>query len=346
MHSHWLAITHGCSLLFLHSRMNLSSYTRDTRGIFEVSEFIVVLPIKVLNGILSSISIFFVIMSSVALSGANAASLSIVPFIFSMLTTDDWTGLCFLLCGGLNGVPSNASSDDLRLPAAQETGNIDKVKRHSILTRSFCRRNLRLDIMHTRHENDHILSFCYFRHSQCTAIMNSMQGRGSRFSLSNCWACIVVFWLVSFGLTRMHMFQHAYSHKLQEHNNNEWLREQCSLSEFYHNMKHHSNICEDVTSATYESIWLNAADHVAQNSYLCGYTPCGHVVEQLFEWLLGGGFVVTFTVCISLLVLPSLFIPFLREKSNSMIDVRRQAMLESPGALQTNSCNPLGVRSL
>ena len=164
--------------------------------------------------------------------------------------------------------------------------------------------------------------------------------------MSNILAWLIAVMLLAFLITRMHMFQHAYTQKSQEYNNNEWLVSQCSRDDFYHNMKHHSNICEDVTTSIMENIWLHSADYVVRNSYLCGHSSCLYVLERLMEWLMGSGFVLTVILLICVLCVPTLLLPLVRVRTSTMLDYHAHARLESPAHKQVNYCNPLGQHLL
>ena len=140
------------------------------------------------------------------------------------------------------------------------------------------------------------------------------QAPQSYLSLSFVISGVIFVYGVAFLLTRLHMFNQEYSKRLQEHNNDKWLIQQCSFSEFYHNMKHHSDICEDVTMKMNESLWLIAADHVARHSYLCGYSSCASLLEGLINWMLGRGVIITCIVGGFVMVLPSIMLPFWRQR--------------------------------
>lgn len=149
-------------------------------------------------------------------------------------------------------------------------------------------------------------------------------------SFSGLVSCVVLTWCLAFVMTRLHMFQHAYATKWQEYSNDKWLREQCDESDFYHNMKHHSNICEDVNAKTLESIWLNAADHVARNSYLCGYSSCATLLEELVGWILGRGVIITSLVAGVLMVMPTILLPFFRRRYTHERFAYAGALVEAP----------------
>lgn len=149
-------------------------------------------------------------------------------------------------------------------------------------------------------------------------------------SLSNIASAAVAAWCLAFVMTRLHMFQHVYTRKLQEFTNDEWLRQQCESDDFYHNMKHHSSICEDANAKLNESIWLSAADHVARHSYLCGYSPCATLLEDLVAWMLGRGVVITSIFCGLLMVMPSIFLPLWRRNITYCNDVTDISRIETP----------------
>ena len=133
-----------------------------------------------------------------------------------------------------------------------------------------------------------------------------------------------------FVVTRFHMLHLAYTHKQHEHENNQWLLEQCAYHEFYHNMKHHSNICEEVTTSSHESLWLSAVDHVVRNSHLCGQHACLSLVETAVVWMLSRGLLLSIVAVVGMLIAPTVMLPYWRHRVCYATDFREEALLTRP----------------
>jgi hypothetical protein len=58
--------------------------------------------------------------------------------------------------------------------------------------------------------------------------------------------CLGVFWIVSFSVGRIFIFYEAYTSFLSVLKDEEWLRIQCASSEFYSNMRQHTELCNQV----------------------------------------------------------------------------------------------------
>ena len=117
---------------------------------------------------------------------------------------------------------------------------------------------------------------------------------------------------LGFVLSRVHLFQHEYNRITVQRENDAWLLARCEEDDFYHNMKHHSALCDEMTVARRESIILLSLQAVVKNTYVCGYQPCLEIVDSLVAWVLGRGFAVTMALCFCVLMLPSIFLPMLR----------------------------------
>ena len=119
-------------------------------------------------------------------------------------------------------------------------------------------------------------------------------------------------WVLGFVATRVHMLHSAYTRRVTKVESEAWLRQQCSSHEFYHNMKHHSTVCDEAEDGVRASAWLGALSDVVQGTYLCGYEPCELVLDRGFSWLLGRGLWVALG-CGVLIVLASMaFVPVSR----------------------------------
>ena len=132
-----------------------------------------------------------------------------------------------------------------------------------------------------------------------------------------CFMVMPVFalvWFAGFMLSRLHMFQHEYNKLTHEHKNNEWLLRQCEHDQFYHSLRHHSTLCDEVAALANDSIVLHAAQRVVRETYLCGYEPCSAVLDHLLQWVLGSGFMVSIGVMVVLLFIPTCLVPMFRHQ--------------------------------
>jgi len=123
---------------------------------------------------------------------------------------------------------------------------------------------------------------------------------------------LVGVYVTGFLVTRVHMFQFAYASHHQQRKNDQWLIAQCADDAFYHNMRHHSDICEQVSQDGHRSIWLSAIDHVVRNTHACGYQSCVSILEDTLSWVLGRGLLFGVGSLVLLVLLPTLTLPLTR----------------------------------
>jgi len=125
----------------------------------------------------------------------------------------------------------------------------------------------------------------------------------------------VVLWTVGFLLTRVQLFHEALKTEELSREREAWLMQECRKPEFYAHMKHHSALCDQVEVHAKGSLYLAAAMHLVQATYLCGYEPCSTVIDRTLDWM--GGHTVLFScVALVILFLPTLVLPFYREYLN------------------------------
>ena len=129
---------------------------------------------------------------------------------------------------------------------------------------------------------------------------------------------IVSIWAVGFLLTRFHILHVSYTKLAQQRDDEEWLLKQCKHDEFYHNMKQHSQLCDQVSENAQSNLLLGALEHMVQSTYLCGYDPCLTVLDDMVTWATGRGFPVTATVLIGIVFFPAITLPFWRRRENQM----------------------------
>jgi len=137
-------------------------------------------------------------------------------------------------------------------------------------------------------------------------------------------------WVGMFIISRLHMLHASYSQLENERENDQWLVEQCKLHEFYHNMKHHSSLCDAVQKKQGEILLLLAMQRVIDETYLCGYESCGSLMMKVGDYMLGRGIVLTVCLALAVLLLPTLLLPIFRRKLNLMADQRMQELYNRP----------------
>lgn len=121
--------------------------------------------------------------------------------------------------------------------------------------------------------------------------------------------------VVSFTITRTHMFHVAYGARMREYTNNIWLVEQCKSAEFYSNMKQHSSLCEDVEKLQNDSLWLHALRDVIEKTSFCGSISCETLLQILVTWVATHSMYLA-TLCVfAVLVIAFLIIPWQRRLS-------------------------------
>ena len=123
-------------------------------------------------------------------------------------------------------------------------------------------------------------------------------------------------WLCGFALTRVQLYAEALVVEQQRRRHEEWLMQQCKSPEFYANMKHHSALCDQVEAHARGNVHLVAAIQLIQNTYLCGYAPCGTVIDDALLWVTGHGVLFGGALLALVLLTPTLLVPLYRQHVN------------------------------
>ena len=140
----------------------------------------------------------------------------------------------------------------------------------------------------------------------------------------------LIFWVAMFAVSRIHMLHTSYSSLRNERENDVWLSEQCKQDEFYHKMKHHSTLCDSVHKKQSDILILMAVNNVIENTYMCGYESCGSLMIKVGDYLLGRGIVITGSLFLLFLLMPTLLLPLFRRRLNVMADDRMQQLYNRP----------------
>ena len=122
-------------------------------------------------------------------------------------------------------------------------------------------------------------------------------------------ACVSI---LGFGITHTHVFYVAYTTRMQREQNAVWLVQQCKSPEFYSNMKHHASLCDDVTLAEADAIWLHALRDVFEKISVCGTVTCEERVLAVINFAFGRGLFAVTTMLAGLCVLMLMLIPCYR----------------------------------
>ena len=137
-------------------------------------------------------------------------------------------------------------------------------------------------------------------------------------------------WLACFVLSRAHMMHVSYNTIVQQRDDESWLLQQCKQDEFYHNMKQHSALCDELAVRGKNVAAFDALQHVVDNTYLCGYTPCHEMLDSVSAWMLGRGLVLTLFLVVLVLTMLSLLLPLWRRNMNLLADKRMQEIYNTP----------------
>jgi len=155
---------------------------------------------------------------------------------------------------------------------------------------------------------------------------------------------LAALWLVMFVISRVHMLHLSFTSMKQQREDESWLLQQCASDTFYHNMKQHSSLCDDLAVTSRSSLLLNAVQHVLDNTFLCGYTPCHQLLDATLAWLFGKGLVVTGIIAVGVLLFPTLFVPVVRSNMNYLADRRMHQLYNAPyGAIHYGGTHPWSI---
>lgn len=148
--------------------------------------------------------------------------------------------------------------------------------------------------------------------------------------LAHMFYFVLGIWVLFFAITRVHMLQATVARMSVEVKNEEWLLEQCQLHEFYHNMKHHSSLCDEVSAKARDALWLHATREVIENSYLCGFESCAVLVENATLFIARQSFYALSCAALFVIFTPTLLLPVWRRCVNSMAEDRMHKLYNCP----------------
>ena len=160
-------------------------------------------------------------------------------------------------------------------------------------------------------------------------------------SIGNICMGLILFWLICFIFSRIHMFINSYNLLTQELKDEEWLVKKCQDDNFYHNMKRHSEICDQANMRLRDILFISAIKKVVDSTYLCGYEPCAVMLDSILNWMIGKGFLVCVLLGFILLMLPTIILPLWRQYLNSLADKHMNQLYNNPyGTMHYISTHP------
>lgn len=114
-----------------------------------------------------------------------------------------------------------------------------------------------------------------------------------------------VFWIVSFFISRVHVFYEAYTAFLHVLQQEAWLRKQCAIPEFFSNMRQHADVCEQAQRNSERSPFLIALNAVAETGHVCGHRSCADALS-------GAGWPAILALGVTVAIAPTLLVRIAR----------------------------------
>ena len=124
-----------------------------------------------------------------------------------------------------------------------------------------------------------------------------------------------------FSVTRLHMLHSTITRLRAERKNEAWLLEQCKEDAFYHNLKQHSTLCDDVNARAEDALLLHAVREVIENTYICNFDTCVVMLDALADFCARYLFYLCVTTVLLLVLAPTIFLPFWRRIMNRHSDI-------------------------
>lgn len=142
--------------------------------------------------------------------------------------------------------------------------------------------------------------------------------------------CVCIFAPAAFVFTRMYRVHSTYNTLLDERDSDQWLMQQCTQDQFYHNMKQHSDICDSVSARQRDNLLMKACSNVLDETLRDGVAVLTQSVSDAASWAVGRGIVATCICVLVLLFAPTLLLPIFRRHMNRMADKRLQTLHHAP----------------
>lgn len=132
--------------------------------------------------------------------------------------------------------------------------------------------------------------------------------------------CAIVVSCLGFVVTRLQMFSEALNGEMQRRAQEKWLRTECARPDFYANLQLHADLCDKVEANARGNVWLIALAHLFENTYLCGYSPCAQLLDNLLDWIAAHGIPFLLIFAVLALLLPTVLVPLYRQYSMHTAD--------------------------
>ena len=133
-----------------------------------------------------------------------------------------------------------------------------------------------------------------------------------------------------FSITRLHMLHSTITRLQAERKNEAWLLQQCKEDAFYHNLKQHSTLCDDVNARAEDALLLHAVREVIENTYICNFDTCVVMLDALADFCARYLFYLCVTTVLLLVLAPTIFLPFWRRIINRHSDTKTRQLYNCP----------------
>jgi hypothetical protein len=81
-------------------------------------------------------------------------------------------------------------------------------------------------------------------------------------------------------VTNLHKFHVVFTARHQAEQDNDWFAQQCKSPEVHSNMRHHSNLCDEVALVQADALWLHALRDVFDSNRHCGSISCEQRITE------------------------------------------------------------------
>ena len=127
-------------------------------------------------------------------------------------------------------------------------------------------------------------------------------------------------------VSRVYTFHNALQGEWTKLENEKWLLQQCADSEFYFNMKEHTDLCALVVANANSNSYLNALQVVAASAHMCGTSSCMdmiHTMVQRLGWQLVG------LAMVVMLFFPNILYMFYRGSMSRAMTMRENHIISN-----------------
>jgi hypothetical protein len=142
--------------------------------------------------------------------------------------------------------------------------------------------------------------------------------------------CIGMLLIGMFLITRLHMLHSAVMRMQAERENEAWLFEQCKRDDFYHNLKQHSSLCDDVNARAQDAVLLHAVREVIENTYMFQFEFCTKLLDNVLNFCGKHVFYVSIIMAVFLIMGPALLVPHWRRCMNTISDHKTRQLYNCP----------------